>query len=76
MRTRGHILKFLLDKYLVKNFYAEFLLWLSGLKTHLVSMRMQVKSLVSISGLRIQCRHELWYRLPTQLRSYIAVAVS
>ena len=30
--------------------------------------------LASLSGLRIQCCHELWYRL-TQLRSGIAVAV-
>ena len=30
----------------------------------LVSMRMQVRSLVSLSGLRVQCYHELWYRSP------------
>ena len=32
----------------------EFLLWLSGLRTHTVSMRIQVLSLDLISGLRIQ----------------------
>ena len=31
----------------------EFLLWLSGLRTQLVSVRMQVHSLASLSGLRI-----------------------
>ena len=45
----------------------EFLLWLSGLRTQLVSMRMQVWSLASLSGLR-RCSLDLallwlWYRL-------------
>ena len=38
-------------------------------------MRLQVPSLASISGLRIWRCHELWYRLQTQLRSDVAVAV-
>ena len=37
----------------------EFPLWLSGLQTHLVSMRMQVQSLVLLSGLRIWYCREL-----------------
>ena len=40
----------------------EFLLWLSGLQTRLVSMRMWGPSLASLSGLRIHRGHELWYR--------------
>ena len=35
----------------------------------LVSMRTQVQSLASLSGLRIQCCHELWYRSQTWLGS-------
>jgi len=40
----------------------EFPLWLSGLWTRLVSMRLWVGSLALLSGLRIQHCHELWYR--------------
>ena len=40
----------------------EFLLWLSGLQARLVSMRMQVRSLASITGLKIWHCHELWCR--------------
>ena len=43
--------------------------------TQLVSMRMRVGSLTLLSGLRIQCCHELWCRSQTRLRSGIAVAV-
>ena len=32
----------------------KFLLWLSGLRTHLVSMRMRVCSLALLSRLRVQ----------------------
>ena len=43
----------------------------------LVSMKMWVQSLVVLSGLRIQCYHELCCRLQTrQLRSCVAVAVA
>ena len=41
----------------------EFPLWLSGLQTQLVSTRMQVWSLVLLSGLWIWCFCELWCRL-------------
>ena len=54
----------------------EFLLGLSGLKTQLVSRRMQVRSLASLSGLRIQCCHELQCKLQIQMWSGIAVGHS
>ena len=41
----------------------------------LVSMRMQVRSLACLRGLRIWHCCELWCRLQTQLRSGIAVDV-
>ena len=50
----------------------EFPLWLSRLRTWLVSMRMWVWSLASLSELRIWCCHELWYRWQTRLGSCIA----
>ena len=37
--------------------------------------RTQVQSLALLSGLRIQCCCELWYRSQMQLRSRVAVAV-
>ena len=37
--------------------------------------QMVVPSLFLLSGLRIQCRHELWWRSQTQLTSCFAVAV-
>ena len=40
----------------------EFLLWLSRLRTQLVSMRMQGSSLALISVLRIWHCHKLWCR--------------
>ena len=52
----------------------DFLLWLR-VKTRLVSMRMRVRSLALLSGLRIRCCHELWHRSHTQLGSHNAVAV-
>ena len=54
----------------------EFPLWLSGLRTQLVSMRMQVPSLASLSGLRIWHCRELWCRLQMWLLSLVAVAVT
>ena len=54
----------------------EFPLWLSRLRTQLVSMRMRIQSLASLSGLRIQCQHKLQGRSQMQLRSGIAVAVA
>ena len=44
-------------------------------QTWLVSMRTQVQSLASLSGLKIWCCHELWWKLQMWLRSSIAVAV-
>ena len=41
----------------------------------LASMRMQVRSLASVSGLRIWRCHELWCRSQTRLGSDVAVAV-
>ena len=44
-------------------------------RIQLGTMRLQVQSLASLSGLRIRCCRELWCRLQTRLRSGIAVAV-
>ena len=49
--------------------------WLNGLGTQLASVRMRVRSLASLSGLRIQPCHELWCRSQTQLGSHVIVAV-
>ena len=38
-------------------------------------MRMQVRLLASLSGLRIRCCHELWHRLQMRLGSRVSVAV-
>ena len=40
------------------------------------TMRLQVRSLASLSGLRIQRCHELWCKSQMQLRSVVAVAVA
>ena len=39
-------------------------------------MRLQVRSLTSLSGLRIQRCHELWCRLQTRLGSHVAMPVA
>ena len=57
------------------SFSREFPLWLSRLRSWLVSMRMWVQSPVSLSGLRIPCCHELRCRSQTQLGSSVAVAM-
>ena len=49
----------------------EFPLWLSGLRTWLVPVRMWVWSLAFLSGLRSWRCRELWYRLQTQLGSML-----
>ena len=49
--------------FFLKKFYWEFPLWLSGLRTQLVFMKMQVPSLASLSGLRIHGCQKLWCRL-------------
>ena len=53
----------------------EFPLWLSRLRTQLVSVRMHVQYLASLNGLRILHFHELWCWSQMQLRSHVAVAV-
>ena len=53
----------------------EFLLWLRGLRIQLVSMKIQVRSLASLSGLRIRHCHELWCKSQMRLGSGVAVAV-
>ena len=53
----------------------EFPLWLSGLRNQLVSMRMQVRSLALLSGLRIWHCLELLCSSQMWLRSRVAVAV-
>ena len=45
-------------------------------KNLLVSMRIRVRSLPSLSGLRIRYCHELWYRSQMQLRYHTVVAVA
>ena len=55
---------------------SEFPLWLSGLRTQLVSMRMQVQSLALFNGLRIWSCHKLWHRSQIWRGSSIAVAVA
>ena len=48
-------------------------MWLIGLRIQLVSTRMWVRYLASLSGLRIQRCSELWCRSQMWLRSSIAV---
>ena len=50
-------------------------MWLTRLRTQLVSMRRCVRSLASLSGLRIQHCQELRHRSQMQLGSCVAVAV-
>ena len=45
--------------------FLEFLLWLSRLRTHLVSTRIWVRSLALLRGLRIRRCCELWCVLQT-----------
>ena len=54
----------------------EFLLWLSGLQTQLLSMRMWIRFQVSLNGLRIWCCYELWCRSQMWHGSHVAVAVA
>ena len=61
----------------INNKLPEFLLWLSKLRTQLVSSkRMQVRFLALLSGLRIHSCSKLWYMPRIRLRSGIAVAVA
>ena len=61
--------------YVKKNLILEFLLWLSGLHTQIVSMRMQIQYLALLSGLRIWHCRELWCSSQTQLWSGVNVTV-
>ena len=54
----------------------EFPLWLSRLLTRLISMRMWVRSLGPLSGLRIQRCLELWCRSQMSLGPGVVVAVA
>ena len=54
----------------------QFPLWLNRLRTQLVSMGMQIRSLTSLSGLRIRRCHKLQCRSQMQLRSSVAMAVA
>ena len=47
-----------------------------GKRIRLGTMRLQVRSLALLSGLRIQCCRELWCRSQMLLRSHTAVAVA
>ena len=49
--------------------------WLSGYRTQLISMRTRVRSLASLSLLRLRHCHELWCGSWRRLRSPVAVAV-
>ena len=41
-----------------------------------ISVRMQVQSLASLSGLGIQCCHKLWHRLQMWLGSSVVMVVA
>ena len=45
-------------------------------RIQLVTMRLQVRYLAMLSGLRIRSRLKLWCRSQTRLRSHVAVAVA
>ena len=60
--------------YLLKK-NVEFPLWLGGLRNSLVSVRVRVQSLASLSGVRIPPCRKLRHRSQMQLRSGVAVAV-
>ena len=45
-------------------------------RIQLGTMSLRVRSLASLSGLRIQRCHEMWHRSQTQLRSGVAVALT
>ena len=55
--------------------FLEFPLWFSGLQTQLVSMRLQVWSLASLTRWRIWHCSELWCRMQMWLGSFVAVAM-
>ena len=59
----------------LKPIISEFPLWLSGLRTHVVYVRLWVWLLASLSGLRIQHCHRLHHRLQKWHESRVAVAL-
>ena len=54
----------------------EFLLWISRLRTQLISMRTWVQSLALLSGLRICIASKLQHKLQMWLGSGVAMAVA
>ena len=56
-------------------FTQEFPLWLSGLNSRLVSMKMEVPSPASLSGLRIPCCLELLLHRSQTPLGLVAMAV-
>ena len=59
-----------------KDIFTEFPLWLSGLRTWLLSMKMRAHSLASLSGLSIWHCHTLQHRSQMQLGSGSSVPVA
>ena len=49
---------------------------MAGEEPDVVSVRIEVRSLASLSGLRIQHFGELWYRSQTRLRPDVAMAMA
>ena len=82
MQVLGHDLKCtsyheIIVKILFKRIeLAEITLVAQRKQIQLGTMRFRVQSLAWLSGLRIQCCHELWCRSQTGLGSGIAVAVA
>ena len=60
----------------LKTHHREFPCWCNGNGIQLETMRLLVRSLALLSGLRIQRCHELLCRLQTWLRSGVAVTVA
>ena len=75
-QTRGQMdLSHICNNFFKKVKGWEFPVWLSRLRTWLVSMRMWVLSTASLSGLRIQNCRELQHRSGMRFGSHVAVAV-
>ena len=73
--STGNYVQYPIIKHNGEKIPSEFPLWLSELGTRLASMRMQVRSLASVSGLRIWHCHKLQCWLPMGFQSLVAVAV-
>ena len=54
----------------------EFPLWLSGQQIQLGTMRLRVRFLAFLRGLRIRRCRDLWCKSQTRLGSLVAVAVA